>query len=147
MKRDREVRGGRQGCRKSVKTGQEKRVWVGGRLLRGDPGGSTSGGLQSFRYASLNGGFKPAWSANTQWEKLRWGFLVDFLLFLPPPWGSCFPPFLFKQFGNSFTYACIILVIYVNICTEYFFNCLNVVCFMTGEKKISSGFFFFSQLI
>lgn len=60
MKRDREVRGGRRGCRKSVKTGQEKRGWVGGRLLRGDPGGSTSGGLQSFRYASLNGGFKPA---------------------------------------------------------------------------------------
>lgn len=60
MKRDREVRGGRRGCRKSVKTGQEKRGWVGGRLLCGDPGGNTSGGLQSFRYASLNGGFKPA---------------------------------------------------------------------------------------
>lgn len=27
----------------------------GGALLSGDPGGSTSGGLQSFRYASLTG--------------------------------------------------------------------------------------------
>lgn len=66
MRRDREVRGGRQGCRKSVKTGQGKCVWVGGRLLRGAPGGSKSGGLQSLRYVSLNGGFKAALSSNRQ---------------------------------------------------------------------------------
>lgn len=29
-----------------------------GALLSGDPGGSTSGGLQSFRYASLTGALK-----------------------------------------------------------------------------------------
>lgn len=34
----------------------------------------------------------------------------------------------------------------MNICTEYLFNWLNIVCFMTGEKNISSGFFFPTNL-
>lgn len=58
----------------------------GGALLTGDPGGSTSGGLQSFRYASLTGVLKPACSANTDNinEKSSGGAFLLIFCFLSP---------------------------------------------------------------
>lgn len=57
----------------------------GGGLLHGDPGGSTSGGLQSFRYAPLTGALNQH-AVPTQKISMRKAqvglFLFNFLLFV-----------------------------------------------------------------
>lgn len=144
MKRDREVRGGRQGCRKSVKTGQEKRVcgWEGGccvvtleaaRLVACSPLDMRllTGALNQHEAPTLN-------------EKSSGGaFLLIFCFFCPHHGGPVSPLFSLNSLGTALH----MLVLYLLYMWTYAQNISLIawmLCVLWQERRklVVDSFFF-----